>query len=1097
VNESQVFTNALKLASASERAAYLDEACAGKAELRAAVEALLHAHADDPGFLEQPAGSLWGTVDGPAAPALEERLALAGGMEVSGMVLAGRYKLLQLIGEGGMGAVWLAEQIQPVQRKVALKIIKAGMDSRQVLARFEAERQALALMDHPNIAKVLDGGTTKERDEGGGMRDERSKDGSASSLIPHPSSLRAGRPFFVMELVKGQPITKYCDDQRLTPRERLELFIAVCQAIQHAHQKAIIHRDIKPSNVLVAPYDGKPVVKVIDFGVAKATGQALTEKTLFTEFGAVIGTLEYMSPEQAELNNQDIDTRSDIYSLGVLLYELLTGTTPLDRARLKKTPFTELLRKIREEEPPKPSTRLSEAKETLPAISAQRQMEPAKLTKLVKGELDWIVMKALEKDRNRRYESANAVAQDVQRYLADEAVQACSPSAGYRFRKFARRNKARFLTGSVVVLAVILGVIGLAVNNWMVTREKAQKESALANALREKDRADLNLARAERAVEQYLQIVKDPKLKTTDLQALRKQLLATAIPFLEEFVRQEGDDRRLIMDRAWALLQLAGVRAGMGQTEAALADYEQARAGWARLASDLPNVARPRQSLAQVDNDSGVLLADLGQMEKAEAAYRRAMTIEEQLIADFPTVGAYRSSLANTLNNLANLDGKRGNLEEQQKLIERALVHQQAAVRTRPKSSAFRQSLGNHQHNLGNVFVNMHKWEEAARAYESARTTFHALIADFGADPEHRDGLATTLTALGDVACEQGKFPEAEKAYREALKTQEQLAADFTSVPRYRVRLAGSYHNLGQMLSELGKFDEADTAFHRALAIRRELANGFPNVPDNWRCLAQSQDALGMLWARQRKWAKAEAAQREALAAGEKLVKLCPTVPEYAVDLGSTQVNVGLREADRGEFKNALSWLDKAVATFESVPAGGKKTGTFRRFLGNAHSARAEVLMRLGRHAEALGDWEKVLRLDVQGDRRHMRMQRALTLAYLKEHVRATVEADAVARIQGLPAYLLHDAASVHAVAAATVRDQADLSEKYAARAVALLRRAFEKNYQAVADEVREGKHLDLLRSREDFRRLLKDFQARDSGPGDKNPQGEKKRSPE
>jgi WD40 repeat protein/tetratricopeptide (TPR) repeat protein len=289
-----------------------------------------------------------------------------------------------------------------------------------------------------------------------------------------------------MELVKGQPITKYCDEHRLTPRERLELFIAVCQAIQHAHQKAIIHRDIKPSNVLVAPYDGKPVVKVIDFGVAKATGQRLTNKTLFTEFGSVIGTLEYMSPEQAEVNNQDIDTRSDIYALGVLLYELLTGTTPLNRAHRRAIPFTEVLRMIREEEPPRPSTRLSQAKGSLPAISAQRQMEPAKLKKLVRGELDWIVMKALEKDRTRRYETANAFAADIRRYLADEAVHACPPSLGYRLRKFVRRNKGPALAASLVVLTFVAGFTGTVREMVRATRaeatavdEAAQKEAAL------------------------------------------------------------------------------------------------------------------------------------------------------------------------------------------------------------------------------------------------------------------------------------------------------------------------------------------------------------------------------------------------------------------------------------------------------------------------------------------------------------------------------------------------------------------------------------------------------------------------------------------
>src|SRR5947207_15711629 len=344
-----------------------------------------------------------------------------------------------------MGTVWMAEQTEPVTRRVAVKLIKAGMDSRQVIARFEAERQALALMDHPNIAKVHDAGTTPD-----------------------------GRPFLVMELVKGVPITRYCDERRLTPRQRLELFVPVCQAVQHAHQKGVIHRDVKPSNVLVAQYDGVPVPKVIDFGIAKAAGQPLTERTLVTGFGTVVGTLEYMSPEQAELNQLDIDTRSDIYSLGVLLYELLTGSPPFSRKELEKAGMLEMLRVIREQEPSKPSTKLSTA-EGLPTLAANRGTEPTKLTKLVRGELDWIVMKALEKDRNRRYETANGFAMDVQRYLADEAVQACPPSAGYRLRKFARRNKGPVLAASLVTLALIGGVIG---TTWgMLRATKAEGDA--------------------------------------------------------------------------------------------------------------------------------------------------------------------------------------------------------------------------------------------------------------------------------------------------------------------------------------------------------------------------------------------------------------------------------------------------------------------------------------------------------------------------------------------------------------------------------------------------------------------------------------------
>jgi serine/threonine protein kinase/Flp pilus assembly protein TadD len=416
--EEEIFEAAAKL-PVEQRGAYLQEACAGDTALRARIEGLLKAHEGAGSFMEEP-----------AAPARKTIVLTLPPDEKAGDKI-GNYKLLQQIGEGGCGVVYMAEQEEPVRRRVALKVIKLGMDTKSVIARFEAERQALAMMDHPNIAKVLDAGATD-----------------------------TGRSFFVMELVRGIKITDYCDQNKLTTTERLELFVQVCNAIQHAHQKGIIHRDIKPSNILVTLHDGKPVPKVIDFGIAKATQGRLTDQTLFTAFEQFIGTPAYMSPEQAEMSGLDIDTRSDIYALGVLLYELLTGRTPFDPKELMQSGLDELRRTIREKEPAKPSTKLSTLLAAdLTAVAQHRQSDAPKLIHLLRGDLDWIVMKSLEKDRTRRYETANGLAADIQRYLTNEPIVARPPSTVYRFQKLVRRNKATVTALGAGVAALVIGLI--------------------------------------------------------------------------------------------------------------------------------------------------------------------------------------------------------------------------------------------------------------------------------------------------------------------------------------------------------------------------------------------------------------------------------------------------------------------------------------------------------------------------------------------------------------------------------------------------------------------------------------------------------------
>jgi serine/threonine protein kinase/tetratricopeptide (TPR) repeat protein len=505
----------------------------------------------------------------------------------------GPYKLLQQIGEGGMGVVFMAEQAEPIQRTVALKIIKPGMDTRQVIARFEAERQALAMMDHPNIAKVLDAGTTD-----------------------------TGRPFFVMELVKGVPITKYCDDNQLSIRGRLELFKPVCEAVQHAHQKGIIHRDLKPTNVLVAEYDNHAVPKIIDFGVAKATAQKITERTMFTEFGQVIGTIEYMSPEQAKFNQLDIDTRSDIYGLGVLLYELLTASTPFERQRLRNAAFDEVLRIIREEEPPKPSTRLNSS-ETLPAIAANRHTAPARLSRDVSGELDWIVMKCLEKDRNRRYETASDLGNDIRRYLGDEPIQACPPSAAYRMRKFVRRNKLAMITASFFVVALLIGVTGLAISNHLIDEQRQRAEEKF---IRARSAVSNIVSKAAMGVGQWSQLPPN----------LRKQIAQEATAFYESFIHDGTVDPSLLYETAVGYRLISEVQYSFDELDLAITNAQKSVDILEQVVPQNPRNVEYERELAYSRFLLGHRLYRKNNLAEAESSLKAALDLYQQVISSSP-----------------------------------------------------------------------------------------------------------------------------------------------------------------------------------------------------------------------------------------------------------------------------------------------------------------------------------------------------------------------------------------------------------------------------------------------------------------------------
>jgi serine/threonine protein kinase/TolA-binding protein len=867
--EEWIFARALEITSAPERAAFLDRACAGNPALRAEVEALLRAHDRSGDLLDVPEGAAPTPADRPAG-------------EQAGAVI-GRYKLLQEIGEGGMGTVWMAEQSDPIQRRVAVKVVKEGMDTKQVLARFEAERQALALMDHPNIAKVFDAERTP-----------------------------LGRPYFVMELVKGVPITTYCDEKRLGVRERLGLFGDVCRAVQHAHQKGVIHRDLKPSNVLVAPYDGKPVVKVIDFGLAKATGQRLTEQTLFTGFGAVVGTPEYMSPEQAEVNNQDIDTRSDIYALGVLLYELLTGSTPLTRRRAKEVALLEVLRVIREEEPPRPSTRLSESKESLVSISAQRQTEPAKLTRLVRGELDWIVMKALDKDRNRRYETANGFALDVQRYLADEPVQACPPSASYRIRKFVRRNKGPVVAAAIFLLLLMAGIGGTTTGLVRALAAERAKGETLTQLEAEQDRTKSALTTARDALDTLtddvvaMQFAREPELDATQKAFLRKVL-----GFYETLTRQVGATAEARFLQAKGRYKVGYLRQLLGESQQAKEDYRQVALLLEQLARDFPDAPQYRYSLARTDVNLGILLADLGKDADAETVLRQGIALQRKLAEDAPEVPGYRGELADQYNDLAIVLDRRG------------------------------------------------KRDEAAQAYHEALDRLEKLVAVPETGPAAVQELASTRANLGNLLRKQHEYVDAEALFRQALAVQEEQVRKSPTLPKWRRRLADSYLGIACVLAEQRKPDDAEAAFRQALALRKKLVEDFPKLVRYRRELASLYQDFGLLLT-QRGKDEATTAWQAALDLWKQLAAEAPKDAELQNQVATMLGKLASLAIERRDFSAALPLLEEAGSYNRAALAANATRSAYRVCNRNNLQARAQTYLGLGDHTRLAATAEEL-----------------------------------------------------------------------------------------------------------------------------------------
>jgi serine/threonine protein kinase/tetratricopeptide (TPR) repeat protein len=858
-DESTLFNAARRIDDPAARRQYVREACGDDQTLANRVEALLRMHDEDPTFLASP-------------PQECRTLADAEGPGTR----IGPYRLLRSIGEGGMGTVFLAEQTEPLRRQVAVKVIRPGTDSREVLARFEAERQALALMDHPSIAKVLDAGETPP---------------AYAGVSP--------RPYFVMELISGVPITEYCDGARLPVRRRLELFVPVCQAVQHAHQKGVIHRDLKPSNVLVTLYDGKPVPKVIDFGVAKATGPKLTEQTLATRTDSVVGTLEYMSPEQAEPGQLHVDTRSDIYSLGVLLYELLTGTTPLRPARLEATSLLDLLRAVRESEPPPPSTRLGATAE-LSAVAASRGAEPRRLVGLVRGDLDWIVMKCLEKDPARRYETADALARDVERYLNLEPVEAGPPSRAYRLRKFARRHRNLLLGAAAFVLLLTTAT---AVSGWLAVR------ATLAERAADEQRRQALDARDGEA-EQRRKAEKSAAESEAVLNFFRDRVLAAARPKGEQGGPKD-------------------VEGGLGNDATIRQAVERAEPQIAKEFADKPLVeANIRHTLANSYFNWGELTSAIRQQERALELYRQELGPEHPY-----TIGA--------MNNLGGQLFMQGEKERALALFEEVVALQQRTLGLEDRRTLVSMN------NLANVFWYMKRFEEARKLYEETlsrqkrvqgrdnidtlrtMSNLAAMLSDKGDVDEARKRYEETLDILentrdrdhpltltvkknlADLLSHQGDRKQARKLLEEVLQSRKSVLGE-----KHLATLETMY-DLAKLSAEDGHFEESRRRYEETLRLQKNFLR--PGHPDT----LQTMNGLAWMLA-----TAGDVKVRDPKRALELAKELVDATPKEA----SRWNTLGVASYRADDFKGAIAALEKAE---ELAP--GKSLGYNAVFLAMAH----------------------------------------------------------------------------------------------------------------------------------------------------------------